>query len=99
MVEPVRVRVPELKIAPPLYAVAILKPQSPEQLAWSLLQATGYTDAERKALGAMDTEAALYARLSGQAAPVTAAFANQPATPQRTGSDWLSAILQGHAGL
>ncbi len=63
---------------PPLYSVALLKPLSPEQLAWSLLQATGYTDAERKALAASATEAALYARLSGQAAPVVAAFANQP---------------------
>jgi hypothetical protein len=65
---------------PPLYAVALLKPQSPEQLAWSLLQATGYTDAERKALGTGATEPALYARLIGQAAPVVAAFANQPGT-------------------
>jgi hypothetical protein len=65
----------------PLYGVALLKPLSPEQLAWSLLQATGYTDAERKALGAAATEAALYARMSGQAAPVMAAFANQPGTP------------------
>jgi hypothetical protein len=66
---------------PPLYAVALLKPQSPEQLAWSLLQATGYTDAERKALGAGATEAALYSKLSGAAAPVVAAFANQPGAP------------------
>jgi hypothetical protein len=30
-----------------------------------MMQATGLTDAERKALGAKPTEAALYARLSG----------------------------------
>jgi hypothetical protein len=30
---------------------ARLKPLSPEQLAWALMQATGLTDAERKALG------------------------------------------------
>ncbi len=65
---------------PPLYAVALLKPLSPEQLAWSLLQATGYTDAERKALAANATEAALYARMSSPAAQVAAAFANQPGT-------------------
>ncbi len=65
---------------PPLYAVALLKPQSPEQLAWSLLQATGYADAERKALGTGATEPALYARLTGQGAAVVAAFANQPGT-------------------
>ena len=63
--------------APPLYAVAILKPLSPEQLAWSLLQATGYTDAERKAVAASATEAALFARLSPAAGPVIAAFAGQ----------------------
>jgi hypothetical protein len=65
---------------PPLYAVALLKPQSSEQLAWSLLQATGYADAERKALGTGATEPALYARLSSQAGPVIAAFANLPGT-------------------
>src|SRR5262249_31769078 len=41
------------------FAVALLKPLGPEQLALSLLQATGFTDAERKALGAKLTEPAL----------------------------------------
>src|SRR5262249_1867781 len=66
---------------PPRFAVALLKPLSPEQLAWSLMQASGLTDAERKALGTGATEAALYALLNPQTAPVVAAFANSPGTP------------------
>ncbi len=61
---------------------ALLKPLSPEQLAFALLQATGVADAERKALGAGATEAALGARLAPQAAPLVKAFAGPPGTPQ-----------------
>ena len=68
---------------PDRYAVALIKPLSPEQLAWSLMQATGLTDAERQALGNKATEAALYARLSGNEAPFVAAFASPPGTPQQ----------------
>ncbi len=61
---------------------AQLKPLSPEQLAYALLQATGVADAERKALGTGATEAALEARLAPQAAPLVKAFAGPPGTPQ-----------------
>jgi hypothetical protein len=68
--------------APTSYTVALLKPLTPEQLAWSLMQATGLTDAERQALGKKATEAALYTRLAGNAAPVVKAFAGQSGKPQ-----------------
>jgi hypothetical protein len=53
---------------------AHLKPLSPEQMAWALMQATGLTDAERKALAKNATEAILYARLAGNVAPFVATF-------------------------
>jgi hypothetical protein len=56
-------------------AVARMKPLSPEQLARSLMQATGLTDAERKALGKGATEATLNAKLAGNVAPFVATFA------------------------
>jgi hypothetical protein len=60
------------------YTSAQLKPLSPEQLAGALVQATGLADAERKALGARATEAALHARLDPQAAALVRAFAGPP---------------------
>jgi hypothetical protein len=62
------------KESPTNYTVALLKPLAPEQLAWSLMQATGLTDAERQALGKGANEAALYARLAGNVAPFVKAF-------------------------
>src|SRR5262249_4442351 len=62
--------------------VAALKPLSPEQLAWGLMQATGLTDAERLALGKNLNEAALYAKLSGNVAPFVRTFGSVPGTPQ-----------------
>jgi hypothetical protein len=56
--------------------MALLKPLSPEQLAFSLMQATGYTDAERAALGDKLTEAALYTKLAPQAPTFVAVFAS-----------------------
>jgi hypothetical protein len=62
-------------------AVARLKPLSPEQLAWALMQATGLTDAERKALGKGATDAAIGTRLGGNVAPFVAAFGGKPGQP------------------
>jgi hypothetical protein len=59
---------------PASYTVALLKPLTPEQLAWSLMQATGLTDAERQALGKKADEAALYARLVPNVAPFIKTF-------------------------
>jgi hypothetical protein len=61
--------------------VASLRPLAPEQLAWSMMQATGQADVERRALGAKATPAALYARLAGQAAPFVKLFAGPPGEP------------------
>jgi hypothetical protein len=68
--------------APTSYTVALLKPLTPEQLAWSIMQATGLTDAERQALGKNATEAALYGRLAGNVTPFVRTFGNAPGKPQ-----------------
>ncbi len=60
------------------FLAANLKPLSPEQLAWSVMQASGLTDAERLALKDKATEAALYAKLAGNVAPFVAAFGARP---------------------
>lgn len=62
---------------PTSYTVALLKPLTPEQLTWSLMQATGLTDAERQALGKKATEAALYARLAKNVAPFVKTFGSE----------------------
>ena len=60
--------------SPTSYTVALLKPLTPEQLAMSLMQATGLTDAERQTLGKNATEATLYPRLAGNIAPFVRTF-------------------------
>jgi hypothetical protein len=64
------------------YTIAFLKPLTPEQLAWSLMQATGLTDAERQSLGKKANEATLYARLSANVAPFVRTFGNPPGQAQ-----------------
>lgn len=71
----------ETKGAPP-YAVATLKPMTPEQLAFSLMEATGFTEAQRQSLRDKATEEALYARLAPQMAPFVRTFASAPGTAQ-----------------
>ena len=66
------------EVNPAEYLVANLKPLSPEQLALSLMQASGLTDAERKALGTKANEATLYAKLAGNVPPIVAKFTGQP---------------------
>lgn len=65
-------------VDPKTFAVAPLKAMTPEQFAWSLLQATGMIAAERKAQGAKANEAALYAKLTAQATPIVNLFGSQP---------------------
>ena len=62
--------------------VGPLKPLSPEQLSFSLMQATGWSDAERLALGKGLTEPALHARLAPLAAPFRTMFGTQPGEPE-----------------
>jgi hypothetical protein len=66
----------------PLYAAAVLKPLTPEQLGMSLMQATGFADAARLSLGKGATESALYARLSPNLPTFVRAFGGPPGTAQ-----------------
>ena len=59
----------------------ILRPLSPEQLAWSLLQAVGETDIHRKSLGKKLTEAALHKRLASYERRFITLFGGQPGEP------------------
>ena len=61
------------------FAVAPLKPLSAEQLAYAVLQASGYTDAERAATG---DDAALHARLAPQAVPFARVFGGRAGEPE-----------------
>ena len=70
------------ELGPDRFAVAPLKPLSPEQLAYAALQATGFTDAERVALGPNLTDASLHARLAPQAAPFANVFGASPGQPE-----------------
>lgn len=63
---------------PKKFAVASLKALTPEQFAWSLMQATGLIAAELKAQGAKRNETGAYAKLSAQVPPIVALFASQP---------------------
>jgi Protein of unknown function (DUF1549)/Protein of unknown function (DUF1553) len=69
-------------LPPDSFAVAKLKPLTAEQLAWSLMQATGLADAERKALGDKLTESTLHDKLVGQVQPFVRTFA-VPGQPQQ----------------
>jgi hypothetical protein len=51
---------------------------TPEQFAWSMMQATGQIAAEKKAQGAKPNEPAIYAKLSGQVTPFVSLFGTQP---------------------
>lgn len=65
---------------PKTFAVAPLKALTPEQFAWSLLQATGMMAAERKAQPKA-AEAAVYAKLAGPANTIVNLFGSQPGDP------------------
>jgi hypothetical protein len=73
------------EVPPSNFAVAELRPLTPEQMAWSFMQATGLVDAERLALGKGASEAALYAKLVGNVAPFVRTFGGQPGQPQNDG--------------
>src|SRR5438876_8255442 len=69
-------------VSPSKFAVAILKPLSPEQLAYAIMQATGYTDAERLALGKELNDANLQKRLTPNVAPFRSMFGSRPGEPE-----------------
>lgn len=72
------------ELRPETFAVALLRPLSPEQFARGLMQATGFTDSERKGLGKNLNEQALHARLAGGITPFIATFGAQAGQPEGT---------------
>jgi hypothetical protein len=60
----------------PLYAAAVLKPLTPEQLAWSVMEATGLVETTRLGMGKKVDAAALQARLAPNVAVFVRAFAS-----------------------
>jgi len=80
------------------FAVATLKPLSPEQLAWGLMQASGTTDAERLALGKNLTEAALHGKLAPQAAPIVTTFAGPSGQAEVFQATMNQALLLANGG-
>lgn len=66
----------------PLYATALLKPLTPEQFGFALMQATGLTDSIRQSQGKTATEQSLYTALSPNLAPFIRAFGSPAGTPQ-----------------
>jgi hypothetical protein len=70
------------EVPPESFAVATLKPLTPEQLAVGLMQATGFTDAERTALGKGLNETTLNARLAPNVLAFVRTFGSQPGQPE-----------------
>lgn len=60
------------------FAQAIMKPLSPAQLAWAMLEGTGTTDVHRAALGEKLNEETLYQRLDGIEERFVSLFAEPP---------------------
>jgi len=63
------------------FAQAILRPLTPEQFAWSVLQATGEADVQRTALGKKLTEDALHRRLAAYETRFVTLFGGVPGEP------------------
>jgi hypothetical protein len=70
------------EVPPQSFAVAQVRPLTPEQLAWAMMQATELTDAERKALGKKATEAAVYGKLAANVAQFVRVFGGPAGQPQ-----------------
>lgn len=80
------------EIDPSKWVVAPLKPLSPEQLAFAMMQATGFTDAERAIQGAKCTEDSIYAKLIPQVPSFVSTFGNRPGEPE--GQSFLATLEQ-----
>lgn len=87
------------ELGPDTFTRAILKPLSPEQLAWSLMQSTGVVEAERKALGDKGTEPALYAKLSANASSIVTLFAGPGGKPDAYESSVDQALFLNNGAL
>src|SRR5262245_4316277 len=64
------------------FAQALLKPLTPAQFAWSILQATGEADLNRQALGDKVTEAGLHEKLVGYEQRFVQLFGGEPGHPR-----------------
>lgn len=63
------------------FLAARLKPLSPAQFAWAVMQATGETDVQRAALGEKLTEESLFTALAGHEQRFTQLFGGEPGHP------------------
>jgi hypothetical protein len=72
---------PGVKEEPAGFTAVQLRPLSPEQMGWSLLQATGLADSTRKSQGAKATEETVHKALAGNAAPIVRTFAGAAGAP------------------
>ncbi len=80
------------------FLVAELKPLSPEQLAYAVLQATGYADSERLALGAKLTDVALDAKLSSNVDPFRRTFGAKAGEPEAFSANLNQTLFLKHGG-
>jgi hypothetical protein len=64
------------------FAVACLKPLTPEQLAWGLMRATGLSDAESRAMGEKLDREALRQKLDKNVSPFVQTFGGLPGQPE-----------------
>ncbi|HUY32343.1 MAG TPA: DUF1549 domain-containing protein [Pirellulales bacterium] len=80
-------------LPPESYAVAQLKPLSPEQLGLAVLQATGIADAHRISLGPALNEQTLHERIAGSLAPFVNTFAGQAGQPEQDFQATLEQVL------
>lgn len=78
---------------PQTFAVALLKPLSPAQFAWSVLQATGEADVQRKTLGDKLTEAALHQKLAGVENQFVSLFGGLPGQPPENFESTVDQVL------
>jgi len=75
------------------FAVTILKPLSPEQFGYAMIQATGLTDVYRKELGNNASETSLHAKLSAHLGPFQRIYGSRPGEPEDAFSSTLDQTL------
>lgn len=88
-------RMPAGKAAPPedAFAQGQLKPLSPSQLCYALLQGTGQTDTQRIALGANLNEESLFKALSGNEVHFVQLYGGLPGKPVERFESTASQVL------
>lgn len=84
---------PTAEVPPDRFAQFPLKPMTPEQFAWSVLEATGRTEQERQALGEKLTEASLHKKLVGHENRFVKLFGGLPGEPPLNYESTMSQVL------